>query len=185
MQFQETDHPHIFLIKPKVFRDERGFFMETFRQEQFLQAGIAYEFVQENHSFSNKGVLRGLHYQLVHPQGRLVRAVRGEIFDVAVDLRRSSSRFGTWVGMILSAENHWQLWIPPGFAHGFYTLSANADVIYKTTDYYYPAGDCCIRWDDPNLAIDWPIPPLEREMGPILSFKDAAGSSLIEAEVYP
>ena len=181
MQFKQTDHPQVFIIEPRVYRDERGFFMETYRREFFSNGGIPFEFVQENHSFSKKGVLRGLHYQIGRPQGKLVRVVSGEVFDVAVDLRRSSPRFGAWVAARLSAENHLQMWIPPGFAHGFYVLSQSADLLYKTTDYYFPEGDRCIRWDDPSLAVDWPVPPGSR---PVLSPKDESGAWLAQAEVY-
>lgn len=168
-------------VTPHVFRDQRGFFMESYQKENYYQAGIPFEFVQDNHSSSVKGTLRGLHYQITYAQGKLVRAVIGEIFDVAVDLRRGSPHFGKWVGTILSANNREQLWIPPGFAHGFYTLSSRADVVYKTTDYYDSQGDRCIRWDDPDLAIEWPISKGEQ---PLLSEKDAAGCFFSKAEVY-
>ena len=181
MQFKQTDHPQVLIIEPQIFRDERGFFMETYRSKFFSNGGIPFEFVQENHSSSKKGVLRGLHYQLGRPQGKLVRVVSGEVFDVAVDLRRSSPRFGAWVAARLSAKNHLQMWIPPGFAHGFYVLSQSADLLYKTTDYYFPEGDRCIRWDDPSLAVDWPVPPGSR---PVLSPKDESGAWLAQAEVY-
>lgn len=156
--------------------------METYQNVIFSENGIPFDFVQDNHSRSCKGVLRGLHYQVAHPQGKLIRAVSGEIYDVAVDLRRSSARFGQWVGLMLSAKNRHQLWIPTGFAHGFYALSDEADIIYKTTDYYHPESDRCIRWDDPDLDINWPIPTGE---APVLSEKDAKGSYFANAEVYP
>jgi dTDP-4-dehydrorhamnose 3,5-epimerase len=181
MNLIPTAHPDIIRVEPNIFQDDRGFFMETYQKELYFQVGISLEFVQDNHSSSVKNTLRGLHYQITHAQGKFVRAVVGEIFDVAVDLRRGSPLFGTWVGAILSADNKEQIWIPPGFAHGFYTLSERADVIYKTTDYYDPQGDRCIRWDDPDLAIKWPISKGEQ---PLLSKKDAAGCSFLEAEVY-
>lgn len=182
MQFKPTSHPQVFIIEPHIYHDERGYLQESYRRESFFNGGIRFEFVQENHSFSKQGVLRGLHYQLGRPQGKLVRVVCGEVFDVVVDLCRSSPRFGTWVATRLSARNHLQMWIPPGFAHGFYVLSQTADLIYKTTDYYHPVGERCVRWDDPDLAIDWPIPPGVR---PILSPKDQSGAFLAQAEVYP
>lgn len=181
MKFLITSHPDVIKIDPQVFEDKRGFFMETYHKNTFSENGIALDFVQDNHSNSRKGVLRGLHYQITHPQGKLVRAVTGDIFDVAVDLRRSSEYFGKWVGVRLSAENRHMLWVPPGFAHGFFTLSDQADVFYKTTDYYHPESDRCIRWDDPDLNIGWPIPPGQT---PILSEKDAGGSYFKNAEVF-
>jgi dTDP-4-dehydrorhamnose 3,5-epimerase len=181
MAFTSTTHPDVIHIEPNIYQDERGFFMESYRKEKYYQAGISFEFVQDNHSSSIKGTLRGLHYQITHAQGKLVRAIIGEIFDVAVDLRRGSPHFGKWVGAILSADNKEQLWIPPGFAHGFFTLSSRADVVYKTTDYYDPQGDRCICWDDPDLAIEWPI---SRGGQPLLSDKDATGCPFSEAEVY-
>jgi dTDP-4-dehydrorhamnose 3,5-epimerase len=181
MSFTPATHPDVIHIEPRIFQDDRGFFMEAYHKDKFYQAGISFEFVQDNHSSSVKGTLRGLHYQITHAQGKLVRVVIGEIFDVAVDLRRGSSRFGKWVGAILSAKNKMQLWIPPGFAHGFYALSNRADVVYKTTNYYDPQGDRCIRWDDPDLAIEWPIPKGEY---PLLSEKDVAGCLFSKAEVY-
>ncbi len=181
MEFSPTNHPDVIKIQPKVFADDRGFFMETYQKELFTQNNIPDAFVQDNHSQSKQNVLRGLHYQVSHMQGKLVRAVTGEIFDVAVDLRRSSPHFGKWVGETLSAENKTMLWIPPGFAHGFLTLSETADVIYKTTDYYDQAGDRCIRWDDPDLAIQWPLPAGTL---PLVSDKDASGSPFKHAEVF-
>jgi len=181
MIFLSTNLPDVIRIQPEIYMDQRGFFMETFQLKQFSGAGIDFEFVQDNHSSSKELTLRGLHYQITHTQGKLVRAVIGEIFDVAVDLRKSSPNFGKWVGAHLSAENKEQLWIPPGFAHGFLALTARADVIYKTTDYFDPDGERTIRWDDPNLAIDWPIP---QDASPLVSAKDAAGSSFKEAEVF-
>ncbi|PSN16431.1 dTDP-4-dehydrorhamnose 3,5-epimerase [filamentous cyanobacterium CCT1] len=171
----------VICISPKVFKDDRGFFYESFNQKKLIENfEINYQFVQDNHSCSCLGVLRGLHYQIQQPQGKLVRAVTGEIFDVAVDLRKGSKTFGQWVGYHLSAENKKQLWIPPGFAHGFVVLSEVADVLYKATDYYAPQHERTILWNDPNLAIDWPL-----SGNPILSPKDQAGQSFERAEVYP
>ena len=172
--------PDVILIEPKVFGDERGFFFESFNQAQFEQAiGKSVQFVQDNHSRSAKHVLRGLHYQIQQPQGKLVRVVQGEVFDVAVDLRKRSKTFGQWVGEILSAENKRQLWIPEGFAHGFVVLSDTAEFLYKTTDYYAPAHERCILWNDETLAIHWPA-----GIQPILSAKDAQGKRFIDAEVF-
>jgi dTDP-4-dehydrorhamnose 3,5-epimerase len=182
MQFIPTSLPDIILIEPKIFGDERGFFMETFQAQKFAEAGIPTEFVQDNHSGSEKGSLRGLHYQIRQAQGKLVRAVVGEIFDVVVDLRRSSPAFGKWEGFCLSAEKKQQLWVPPGYAHGFYVLSPWAEVIYKTTDYYAPEWERTLLWNDPSLAIDWPLARAEDKL--ILSDKDSRGVSLLEAEVY-
>jgi dTDP-4-dehydrorhamnose 3,5-epimerase len=172
--------PDVMLIEPKVFGDDRGFFFESFNQAQFDAAvGRKVTFVQDNHSRSGKNVLRGLHYQIQQPQGKLVRVVQGEVFDVAVDIRRSSSTFGKWVGEILSAENKRQLWVPEGFAHGFVVLSDTAEFLYKTTDYYAPAFERCISWNDMAIEIDWPI-----NEEPQLSNKDKAGLALVEAEVF-
>jgi dTDP-4-dehydrorhamnose 3,5-epimerase len=181
MDIIQIDIPDVLRIQPKVYQDNRGFFMEAYQKNKYFEAGINYEFVQDNHSSSKQGTLRGLHYQITHTQGKLVRAVIGEIFDVAVDLRRSSPTFGKWVGVILSAENKEQFWIPPGFAHGFFVLSEQADVIYKATDYFDPDGERCLRWDDPTLSIDWPIP---QDVTPLVSEKDANGSSFLDAEVF-
>ncbi len=168
----------VFLIEPKVFGDERGFFYESFNERSFNAAtGRDWKFVQDNHSKSGKGVLRGLHYQTVQPQGKLVRVVAGEVFDVAVDIRKDSPTYGQWVGEILSATNHRQLWVPPGLAHGFVVLSESAEFLYKTTDFYAPAHERCIAWNDPTLAISWP----ELGMAPILSVKDAAGMAFVSA----
>lgn len=172
--------PDVILFEPKVFGDDRGFFFESFNQAQFNAAvGKEVTFVQDNHSRSVKNVLRGLHYQIQQPQGKLVRVVQGEVFDVAVDVRKSSPTFGQWVGEILSAENKRQLWVPEGFAHGFVVLSDHAEFLYKTTDYYAPAHERSIAWNDPTIAIDWPIGGT-----PSLSAKDSAGSSFIDAEVF-
>ncbi len=182
MQFSAASIPDVILIEPRVFGDSRGFFMETFQAERFAQAGIPTGFVQDNHSGSRHGILRGLHYQIRQAQGKLVRVVAGEVFDVAVDLRRSSRTFGRWTGEVLSAENKKMLWVPPGFAHGFYVVSEWAEVIYKTTDFYAPEWERTLRWDDPALGIAWPIPAGE---APLLSEKDRQGRPLAECEVYP
>lgn len=173
--------PEVLLIEPKVFGDARGFFYESFNQKAFNEAtGLDLPFVQDNHSRSAKGVLRGLHYQLPpHAQGKLVRVVRGAVFDVAVDIRPGAPTFGQWVGMELSEENHRQFWVPPGFAHGFVVLSESADFLYKTTDYYAPSHERCIAWNDPTLAIRWP----DIGMAPLLSAKDQQGVALGAAEL--
>jgi dTDP-4-dehydrorhamnose 3,5-epimerase len=172
--------PDLFLLEPKVFGDDRGFFFESFNQAKFEAAiGRKVNFVQDNHSRSVKNVLRGLHYQIQQPQGKLVRVVQGEVFDVAVDIRKSSPTFGQWVGEILSAENKRQLWVPEGFAHGFVVLSDTAEFLYKTTNYYAPEHERCIAWNDPTLAIAWPIAG-----EPVLSAKDAQGAALASAEVF-
>ncbi len=172
--------PDVFLIEPRVFGDDRGFFFESFNQHQFEQAiNRDVTFVQSNHSRSAQHVLRGLHYQIKQPQGKLVRVAVGEVFDVAVDIRRSSPTFGQWVGEVLSAENKKQLWVPEGFAHGFVVLSDYAEFLYKTTDYWAPEHERCILWNDPDLAINWPL-----SAAPILSNKDAAGSTFKAAEVF-
>lgn len=181
MQVQALAIPEVLLLTPRVFGDERGFFFESFSARRFGElAGVSATFVQDNHSKSARGVLRGLHYQLPpHAQGKLVRVTEGEVFDVAVDIRRSSPNFGRWVGARLSASNHHQLWIPPGFAHGFLTLTATAEFLYKTTDYYAPESERSIRWDDPAIAIDWPI-----WSAPILATRDAAAPSLADVELF-
>jgi len=182
MRVVETTLPGVLLIEPKVFGDERGFFMESFNARDFAEAtGMRDAFVQDNHSRSSKGVLRGIHYQIRQAQGKLVRVVAGEVFDVAVDLRRSSPHFGKWFGTRLSEENKRMLWVPPGFGHGFLTLSDSADFLYKTTDYYAPAHERCVRWDDPAIAVDWPLGGVP----PSLSAKDAAAPTLERAETYP
>ena len=181
MKVAPTHIPEVLILEPKVFGDERGFFYESFNARSFAEAtGLKRDFVQDNHSRSACGVLRGLHYQLQQAQGKLVRVSYGEVLDVAVDIRRSSPTFGQWVGVRLSAENKRQLWVPEGFAHGFVVLSEYAEFLYKTTDYYAPAHERCIRWDDPQLAIDW-----EFEGSPQLSAKDQAGLSLQDAELFP
>ncbi|MBN8655597.1 MAG: dTDP-4-dehydrorhamnose 3,5-epimerase [Anaerolineae bacterium] len=180
MEFVPTTLPDVILIKPKVFDDPRGFFMETYREDRFIANGISQQFVQENHSASGKGVLRGLHYQIRQTQGKLVRVISGEIFDVAVDIRRSSPTFGQWVGIILSAENKHQLWVPGGFAHGFYVLSERAEVVYKVTDYYAPEWERSILWNDPQIGIDWQL----NGIVPTLSQKDVVGKLLADAEIF-
>ena len=175
-----TAIPDVLILEPKVFGDSRGFFFESFNAQDFAKAtGLNVEFVQDNHSRSRQGVLRGLHYQLQQPQGKLVRVVRGAVFDVAVDIRKSSPTFGQWVGCELTEDNHRQMWVPPGFAHGFVVMSASADFLYKTTDYYAPAHECCIAWNDPAIGIRWP-----QGIAPRLSPKDQAGLSLAQAEVF-
>ncbi|MFD1557808.1 dTDP-4-dehydrorhamnose 3,5-epimerase [Paraburkholderia silviterrae] len=172
--------PEVKIIEPTVFKDERGFFYESFNAREFArQVGVDVTFVQDNHSCSTRGVLRGLHYQLVKPQGKLVRVVAGEVYDVAVDVRASSPTFGKWVGVHLSAQNRRQLWIPPGFAHGFLALSDYAEFLYKTTDYWYPEHERCIIWNDSTIGIEWPL-----DVAPVLGQKDAAGSSLAHAQIY-
>lgn len=169
------------ILEPKVFGDARGFFMESFNARTFAElTGVSDRFVQDNHSRSARGVLRGLHYQIRQPQGKLVRVVRGSVFDVAVDLRRSSPTFGRWVGVELSEENMRQFWVPPGFGHGFLVLSESADFLYKTTDYYAPEHERCIAWDDPTIGVDWP--KVEGQL--LLSDKDRNGKALAEAEVF-
>jgi len=181
MNFLPTGLPGVVLIEPKVFGDARGFFMETFRHSAFVEAGIDVQFVQDNHSASARGVLRGLHYQLAKPQGKLVRVTQGSAFDVAVDLRRSSPAFGKHVGFELSADNKRMLWVPPGFAHGFLALSEHVEFQYKCTDYYDPVSERSVLWNDPALGIQWPLAPGE---SPRLSAKDAAGTTLAAAECY-
>lgn len=181
MKFEPTCLPGIIKIVPTVHEDARGFFMETWEARKFAESGIDSSFVQENYSLSIQGTLRGLHYQVGKPQGRLVRVVVGSVFDVSVDLRRSSPNFGRWVGVILSAENRHQLWVPPGFAHGFLALSETAGFQYNCTEYYAPECDRSIRWDDPDIGVEWPLPT---EQQPVLSEKDVAAPFLKDAEVY-
>jgi len=182
MNIIKTEIPDVLILEPKVFGDARGFFFESYNEREFRAAtGLDVHFVQDNHSRSSRGVLRGLHYQLPPAaQGKLVRCVAGEVFDVAVDLRKSSLSFGRWVGVHLSADNHRQAWIPPGFAHGFLVLSETAEFLYKTTEYYAPEQERCILWNDPELAIDWPL-----TVAPLISTKDQAGSRLAKAEMFP
>ena len=180
MQVIRTAIPDVLIIEPKVFGDARGFFFESFNQKTFNEAtGLDVNFVQDNHSKSVRGVLRGLHYQIQQPQGKLVRVVQGEVFDVAVDIRKRSPTFGQWVGELLSGENKRQLWIPAGFAHGFVVLSETAEFLYKTTDYYAPQFERCIAWDDADLKIDWQFSGV-----PALSAKDAVGARFAQAEVF-
>ncbi len=189
MQSIATALPEVLLFAPKVFGDARGFFYESFNQRSFLASlppgagagldGVPLQFVQDNHSRSARNVLRGLHYQIRQPQGKLVRVTAGEVFDVAVDLRKSSPTFGKWAGMHLSAENRCQAWIPPGFGHGFVVLSEHAEFLYKTTDYWAPEHERCIAWNDPAIGIDWPI-----DGAPLLSAKDQLGIALADAEVF-
>lgn len=175
-----TALPEVLILEPKVFGDARGFFFESFNQRDFAEVtGLDVQFVQDNHSRSVKGVLRGLHYQIQHPQGKLVRVTQGEVFDVAVDLRRSSPNFGKWVGVVLSAENHRQLWVPPGFAHGFVVTSDSAEFLYKTTDYWCPEFERSLLWNDPAVGVVWPI-----QAQPQLAAKDAAGKPLAEAQAF-
>jgi len=181
MEFEPTAIPDVVLIHPEVYGDERGFFMETYRAQKFGAAGLPLIFVQDNHSGSQHGTLRGLHYQIKQAQGKVVRVVIGEIYDVAVDIRRWSPSFGQWVGYTLSAQNKSELWVPPGFAHGFYVVSDWAEVVYKATDYYAPQYERSLLWNDPALGIPWPIPPGQ---SPTLSAKDAQGFPLEQAEVY-
>jgi dTDP-4-dehydrorhamnose 3,5-epimerase len=181
MKVIPTSIPDVLVIEPKVFGDARGFFYESFNQKAFEDAtGISTLFVQDNHSRSSRGVLRGLHYQIRQPQGKLVRVVRGAVFDVAVDIRRTSLTFGKWFGIELSDENHRQLWVPPGLAHGFLVLSEIADFLYKTTDYYAPENERCIAWNDPAVGIEWP----DTGIPPVLSIKDSSGRNLSEAELF-
>jgi len=181
MKFIASHIPEVILIKPKVLGDHRGFFFETYQEKRFTKAGIPDKFIQDNHAGSNQGALRGLHYQIRYPQGKLVRAVAGEIFDVAVDIRRSSPTFGKWVGELLSAENKHQLWVPPGFAHGYYVISKWAEVLYKVNNKYAPEYERTIQWNDPVIGIEW---PLITDSTPLLSEKDLLGKLLQDAEVY-
>lgn len=180
MEFQKMEIPDVVLVKPKVFGDARGWFLESWEARKFAAAGLDVRFVQDNYSRSVRGTLRGLHYQIRQPQGKLVRVTQGEVFDVAVDIRKSSPTFGRWVGAILSGENKQQLWVPPGFAHGFYVLSESAEFFYKCSDFYAPEHERTLRWDDPKLAIAWPL-----EGAPILSPKDQQGKPLADADCFP
>ena len=181
MKITPTTIPDVKLVQPQVFGDQRGFFMETYQAQKFEVGGITADFVQDNHSGSRQGTLRGLHYQVRHTQGKLLRVVAGEIFDVAVDLRRSAPTFGQWVGVRLSAENKQQLWVPAGFAHGFYVLSEWAELVYKATDFYAPEWDRTIQWNDSTIGIEWPLLP---GLEPLLSQKDQAGLPFTQAEVF-
>lgn len=181
MEFLPTNIPDIILIRPKVFHDARGFFMETFQAKEFECAGLPVHFVQDNHSGSHRGALRGLHYQIQHTQGKLIRVLAGEIYDVVVDIRRGSPTFKQWVGVHLSAESREQIWIPEGFAHGYYVLSDWAEILYKTTDFYAPEWERCILWNDPDIGVVW---PLIKDQTPILSAKDQVGSLLKDADCF-
>jgi dTDP-4-dehydrorhamnose 3,5-epimerase len=182
MEFVRTDIPEVILIRPQVFGDARGYFLETWQKSRFAEAGVGADFVQDNHSHSARGVLRGLHYQIRQPQGKLVRVVTGSVFDVAVDVRRSSPTFGRWVGYELSDQNHHMLWVPPGFAHGYLVLSESADFLYRCTDFYAPQSERAIRWDDADLGVRWPLPG---GAAPVLSGKDAAAPRFRDAEYFP
>jgi dTDP-4-dehydrorhamnose 3,5-epimerase len=182
VEFIPTRIPEVILIKPRVFGDARGFFFETWHERKFADAGIGGHFVQDNHSHSTRYSLRGLHFQIRQPQGKLVRVSRGEVFDVVVDLRRSSPHFGQWVGVLLSDANHHMLWVPPGFAHGYLALSEEIDFLYKCTDFYAPEHERAIRWDDAQLGVQWPLPA---NVTPLVSDKDARAPSLRDAETYP
>ncbi len=179
MQVLETDLPGVLIVEPRVFADSRGFFKETYEKNRYREAGIASEFVQDNFSRSCGGTLRGLHFQIRHPQGKLVQVLRGEIFDVAVDLRRGSTHFGKWAGVVLSEANHRQLYVPPGFAHGFCVLSESADMFYKCTDYYHPQHERTLLWNDPDVGIEWPL-----KGKPVLSAKDQQGTRFTELECF-
>jgi dTDP-4-dehydrorhamnose 3,5-epimerase len=182
MNVISTSISEVLVIEPKVFGDSRGFFFESFNHKNFNQVtGLDVKFVQDNHSRSAKGVLRGLHYQIRQPQGKLVRVVQGQVFDVAVDIRRSSPTFGQWVGVELTEDNYRQLWVPPGFAHGFYVLSDTADFLYKTTDYYLPDLERSLLWNDPTVAVSWPI---QADVSPIVSAKDKIAPKLTDAELF-
>jgi dTDP-4-dehydrorhamnose 3,5-epimerase len=182
MQFEPTRLPEVVLIKPQGFSDARGFFFESWHEQKFVAAGISARFVQDNHSHSVRHTLRGLHFQIRQPQGKLVHVTRGEVFDVAIDIRRSSPRFGQWVGARLSDRNHHMLWVPPGFAHGYLALSDEIDFLYKCTDYYAPQHEHTIRWDDAQLGVQWPLPA---GVTPTLSAKDAAAPLFKDAESFP
>lgn len=180
MQIQTTAIPDVLILEPTVFGDDRGFFYESFNKKRFAElTGVTSEFIQDNHSKSAKGVLRGLHYQIQQPQGKLVRVTAGEVFDVVVDLRKSSPTFGKWVGVVLSAANKRQLWVPEGFAHGFVVTSDSAEFLYKTTDYWAPEFERCVLWNDPAIGIDWPL-----DGEPLLSGKDKTGTPLADADVF-
>jgi dTDP-4-dehydrorhamnose 3,5-epimerase len=182
MQFEPTRLPEVVLIKPRIFGDARGFFFESWHEQKFASAGIDVLFVQDNHSHSVRHTLRGLHFQIQQPQGKLVHVTRGEVFDVAVDIRRSSPRFGQWVGALLNDSNHHMLWVPPGFAHGYLALSDEVDFLYKCTDNYAPQYERSIRWDDAHIGVQWPLPA---GVAPTLSAKDAAAPAFKDAESYP
>jgi len=181
MKATPTSLPEVVVFEPKVFGDERGFFQETWNRRTFADLGYDLEFVQDNHSRSSRGVLRGLHYQRTRPQGKLVRVVRGSVFDVAVDLRRGSPRFGQWTGVVLSGEDHRMLWVPPGFGHGFLSLEDGTDLLYKCTDFYAPEDEAAIRWDDEDIGVEWPLDGIE----PTVSAKDRDAVRFRDAQTYP
>lgn len=181
MEMLPTDLPEVILIKPRVFGDARGYFFESWHAEKFAASGIDARFVQDNHSHSLRHTLRGLHYQLHRPQGKLVRVSKGEVFDVAVDIRRSSPRFGRWVGVTLTESNHWMLWIPPGFAHGYLALSQEIDFMYKCTDFYLPSDERAIIWSDTTIGVKWPLPA---GVSPVVSAKDLAAPAISDAECF-
>lgn len=182
MEFVPTAIPDVVLIKPQVFKDARGHFFESWTERKFAAAGLDLKFVQDNQNRSEQHVLRGLHYQLTQPQGKLVRVVTGAVFDVAVDMRRRSPTFGQWVGAELTADNHYMLWVPPGFAHGFMVLSESVHFLYKCTEFYYPEDERAVRWDDADLGVRWPLPP---GTAPVISARDAAARAFKDAETYP
>lgn len=182
MEFERLEIPDVVLIRPRVLGDDRGFFLESWEKRKFAEAGVAVDFVQDNHSRSVRHTLRGLHYQIVQPQGKLVRVTSGVVYDIAVDMRRGAPTFGRWLGVELSERNKQMLWVPPGFAHGFVVLSDSADFLYKCTDYYAPQYERTVRWDDSRLSIDWRLP---RGAAPLLSKKDAAGVDFVNAECFP
>jgi dTDP-4-dehydrorhamnose 3,5-epimerase len=182
MQFEPTEIPDVALIHPQVFGDERGFFLESWEEHKFATAGLTARFVQDNHSRSARHTLRGLHYQIQRAQGKLIRVVTGTVFDVAVDIRRSSPTFSRWVGVVLSEKNHAMLWVPPGFAHGFLVLSESADLLYRCTDFYAPDYERTIRWNDADLGVKWPLP---NGIEPVLSAKDAVAGRFRDAECFP
>lgn len=182
MEFEPTEIPDVVLIRPKVFGDPRGYFFESWEERKFAAAGLDVKFVQDNHSRSARNILRGLHYQIQQPQGKLVRVVTGSVFDVAVDIRRSSPTFGRWVGATLTEENHHMLWVPPGFAHGFLVLSESADFLYRVTDFWAPPHERAIQWNDPDLNVEWPLP---EGVEPVLSAKDAVAKRFRDAEYFP
>jgi dTDP-4-dehydrorhamnose 3,5-epimerase len=179
MRVVETPLAGVLLLEPRIFRDERGFFLESYNEKAMAEAGIREHFVQDNHSFSTRNVLRGLHYQVRHAQGKLIRVAQGQILDVAVDLRKRSATFGQWHGVVLSGENQLMVWIPPGFAHGFRVISDGAHVLYKATDFHHPESERTLAWNDPDVKIEWQL-----DGNPVLSAKDAAGTSLREAEFF-
>jgi dTDP-4-dehydrorhamnose 3,5-epimerase len=182
LELERLSIPDVILIRPKVFGDARGFFLESWEKRKFAEVGITADFVQDNHSRSVRHTLRGLHYQITQPQGKLLRVLNGAVYDVVVDLRRSSPTFGQWVGVEMSEQNRYIMWAPPGFAHGFNVLSESADFLYKCTDYYAPQAERTIRWDDPTLGIDWRLPP---GVAPLLSAKDSNGTDFDRAEYFP